>query len=126
MRQTDDVFVVAQADGQPLKPISLTHEFVRFIAASGLPKICFHDLRHSHATDLLASGVHPDCPRGLGHATVAVTLDLYSHVYRACRRMQHPALTKPCSKRYTTIAALQKGSNPVASCLVRADRKPIY
>ena len=41
----------------------------------------FHDLRHSHATHLLASGVHPKIAQErLGHATVAVTLDLYSHV----------------------------------------------
>lgn len=81
LRQSDDMYVVAQADGHPLKPNSLTHEFVRFIAGSGLPKIRFHDLRHSHATHLLASGVHPKIAQErLGHATVAITLDLYSHV----------------------------------------------
>ncbi len=41
----------------------------------------FHDLRHSHATHLSASGVHPKIAQErLGHATVAITLDLYSHV----------------------------------------------
>jgi integrase len=81
LRQTDGMYVVAQADGQPLKPNSLTHEFVRFIAGTDLPKVRFHDLRHSHATHLLASGVHPKIAQErLGHATVAITLDLYSHV----------------------------------------------
>jgi integrase len=81
VRQTDDMFVVAQADGHPLKPNSLTHEFVRFIAGTALPRVRFHDLRHSHATHLLASGVHPKIVQErLGHATVAITLDLYSHV----------------------------------------------
>ena len=81
VRQTDDMFVVAQADGQPLKPNSLTHEFVRFIVGTALPRVRFHDLRHSHATHLLASGVHPKIAQErLGHATVAITLDLYSHV----------------------------------------------
>jgi len=81
VRQSDDMYVVAQADGQPLKPNSLTHEFVRFIVATALPRIRFHDLRHSHATHLLASGVHPKIAQErLGHATVAITLDLYSHV----------------------------------------------
>jgi integrase len=81
VRQTDDMHVVAQADGQLLKPNSLTHEFVRFIAGTALPQIRFHDLRHSHATHLLASGVHPKVAQErLGHATVAITLDLYSHV----------------------------------------------
>jgi integrase len=81
VRQTDEMYVVARADGQPLKPNSLTHEFVRFIAGTALPRVRFHDLRHSHATHLLASGVHPKVAQErLGHATVAVTLDLYSHV----------------------------------------------
>ena len=81
VRQSEDMYVVAQADGQPLKPNSLTHEFVRFIAGTALPRIRFHDLRHSHATHLLASGVHPKIAQErLGHATVAITLDLYSHV----------------------------------------------
>jgi integrase len=81
VRQTDDMYVVAQAEGQPLKPNSLTHEFVRFIAGTDLPRVRFHDLRHSHATHLLASGVHPKIAQErLGHATVAITLDLYSHV----------------------------------------------
>ncbi|MGB9052533.1 MAG: tyrosine-type recombinase/integrase, partial [Pseudolabrys sp.] len=46
-----------------------------------LPKVRFHDLRHSHATQLLASGVHPKIVQErLGHSTIAVTMDLYSHV----------------------------------------------
>jgi integrase len=78
---SDEMYVVAQADGNPLKPNSLTHEFVRFIAGSGLPRVRFHDLRHSHATHMLASGVHPKIAQErLGHATIATTLDLYSHV----------------------------------------------
>jgi integrase len=81
IRQSDEMYVVAQADGRPLKPNSLTHEFARFIAGTALPKVRFHDLRHSHATHMLASGVHPKIAQErLGHATVAITLDLYSHV----------------------------------------------
>jgi integrase len=41
----------------------------------------FHDLRHSHATQLLADGVHPKVAQErLGHSTISTTLDLYSHV----------------------------------------------
>lgn len=74
-------FVVAQADGSPLKPVSLTHEWTRQIGKTDLPQIRFHDLRHSHATQLLAAGVHPKiASERLGHSTVGITLDLYSHV----------------------------------------------
>jgi integrase len=84
---------VAQPDGQPLQPNSLTHEFVRLLAkASGLPDIRFHDLRHTHATHLLASGVHPKVAQErLGHSSVGITLDLYSHVLRG---MQEDAAAK--------------------------------
>ena len=46
-----------------------------------VPRERLHDLRHSHATHLLASGIHPKVAQErLGHASVAITLDLYSHV----------------------------------------------
>jgi integrase len=82
IRLTDQTHVVAQIDGQPLQPNSLTHEFVRLSGkASDLPRIRFHDLRHTHATHLLASGVHPKVAQErLGHSSVVITLDLYSHV----------------------------------------------
>jgi integrase len=81
-RVSDDDFVVAQADGSPLQPHSLGQEWVRFLASSTtLPRIRFHDLRHAHATHLLASGVHPKvASERLGHSKVGITLDLYSHV----------------------------------------------
>jgi integrase len=80
-RLSDDDFVVAQADGSPLRPHSLGQEWVRFLSSSTLPRIRFHDLRHAHATHLLASGVHPKvASERLGHSKVGITLDLYSHV----------------------------------------------
>jgi len=76
-----DSFVVAQVDGAPLQPRSVTHEWMRIIQRTSLPRIRFHDLRHSHATQMLAAGVHPKIASGrLGHSTIGVTLDLYSHV----------------------------------------------
>jgi integrase len=81
IRISDDTFVVAQVDGSPLQPRSITHEWVRLIGKTTLPRIRFHDLRHAHATHLLASGVHPKvASERLGHSKVGITLDLYSHV----------------------------------------------
>jgi integrase len=55
----------------------------------GLPRIRFHDLRHTAATLMLTQGVHPKVAQEmLGHATIATTLDLYSH---ATVSMQHDA-----------------------------------
>lgn len=82
VRQTGETLVCARTDGEPHQPLSLTYEFARFMGRiKDLPRVRFHDLRHSHATQLLASGVHPKiASERLGHASVGITLDLYSHV----------------------------------------------
>jgi integrase len=81
VRLTDDHHVVARADGQPLQPRSLTHALVKFVRRHNLQRVRLHDLRHSHATHMLAAGVHPKIAQErLGHSSVSVTIDLYSHV----------------------------------------------
>jgi integrase len=78
----EDTLVCARRDGEPLQPQSLKHEFPRFLARlKGFPRVRFHDLRHSHATQLLFAGIHPKIAQErLGHSTISTTLDLYSHV----------------------------------------------
>ena len=72
----------AREDGEPKQPASLTNEFTYLVGrVKDLPKVRFHDLRHSHATQLLAAGVHPKIVQErLGHSTITTTMDLYSHV----------------------------------------------
>jgi integrase len=79
---TDDAFVVAQADGSPLQPRTITHQWHQLLANNrALPRIRFHDLRHAHATHMLSSGVHPKiASERLGHSKVGITMDLYAHV----------------------------------------------
>lgn len=61
--------------------------FTRTLKAAGLPRMRFHDLRHTAATLLLGRGVHPKVvSEMLGHATIAITLDLYSHVIPTMQR----------------------------------------
>ena len=61
---------------------SVTGEFARLTSKiEDLPRVRFHDLRHSHATQLLADGIHPKIAQErLGHSTITTTMDLYSHV----------------------------------------------
>ena len=48
---------------------------------SALPRIRFHDLRHTHASQMQSAGVRPKiASERLGHSTIGITLDLYSHV----------------------------------------------
>lgn len=80
-RITDDNFVVSHPDGSMLPPIHVSQQWGVAIAKTGLAKLRFHDLRHAHATHLLAMGVHPKvASERLGHSRVGITLDLYSHV----------------------------------------------
>ncbi len=66
-------------------PERAQHAFAAAVRAYGLQARLaltrFHDLRHTHATAMLASGVHPKIAQErLGHSTIAITMDLYSHV----------------------------------------------
>ena len=73
--------VFAQYDGSPLDPSTVSHTFNRIARKAGLPQMRFHDTRHAHASLMLRNGVHPKIvSERLGHSTIAVTIDLYSHV----------------------------------------------
>lgn len=68
-------------DGAPLHPDTITATFQAIIRNLDVPRIRLHDLRHTSATLALKAGVHPKVvSERLGHATVGITLDLYSHV----------------------------------------------
>jgi integrase len=72
--------VFCRKDGSPLNPGAVTRRFARLVRGAGLPPIRLHDLRHTHATMALRAGIHPKVvSKRLGHATVVITLDLYSH-----------------------------------------------
>src|SRR5439155_7418972 len=73
--------VVDSGDGGPLHPDTLSSRWRLFLAKVDLPHVRFHDLRHAHATLMLLQGVHPKVvSERLGHASVGITLDTYSHV----------------------------------------------
>ncbi len=77
----DDSFVFAGPEGGHLRPESVSAMFERRVANSGLPKVRFHDLRHTHASHLLAAGTNIKATsHRLGHAKVSITLDVYSHL----------------------------------------------
>jgi integrase len=77
----DHGLIFATRKGTPLNPENLVRRsFKPLLERAGLPEIRFHDLRHTCVTLLLGSGVHPKLVQELmGHATIAMTLDTYSH-----------------------------------------------
>ena len=77
----DDDLVFSQPDGNPLLPDTVTVAWRNLARRSGLKGIRLHDARHTHASLLLKQGVHPKIVQErLGHASIAITLDTYSHV----------------------------------------------
>ncbi len=79
--------VFCAADGRPLRPDSVSVRFGKLVKRSGLPKLRFHGLRHTHATSLLAAGVNPKIVQErLGHYSAAFTLDAYSSVVEGLQR----------------------------------------
>jgi integrase len=74
-------FVFTYQDGRPLHPASIRQRFDRLAAAAGLPRITFHDLRHSYATGALRAGVSPKIvSERIGHANIGFFLETYAHV----------------------------------------------
>jgi integrase len=73
--------IIDSGGGGPLNPDTLSSGWYRFCRRTGLPHVRFHDLRHAHATLMLLKGVHPKVvSERLGHASIGITLDTYSHV----------------------------------------------
>lgn len=73
--------VFARPDGRPMEGSHLTRVFQKALRQAGLPKLRIHDLRHTAATQLLERGVHPKVVQEmLGHSSITLTLDTYSHV----------------------------------------------
>ncbi len=73
--------VFARADGYPIHPNTLVRHFHLLSDKAGVPRIRFHDLRHTCATLMLANGEHPKIVQErLGHANINITMGRYSHV----------------------------------------------
>ena len=73
--------VFANDVGEPMRPDSVGQAFHRLVDKAGVPVIRLHDLRHTHASHLLAAGINVKVvSERLGHASVSFTLDTYGHV----------------------------------------------
>jgi integrase len=81
---SDSGYVFTKESGEPWHPQMVSRAFDQALAAAKLPRIRLHDLRHTHATLALRAGIHPKVvSERLGHATIAITLDTYSHAIPA-------------------------------------------
>jgi integrase len=81
MPLTDEDLIFSHLDGSPLLPDSVTHAWIKLVRRTRLKSIRLHDARHGHASLMLKQGVHPKIVQErLGHASIQITLDTYSHI----------------------------------------------
>ena len=79
----DDALVFATMDGGPLSPNAISAAWADFADSIGMPKVTFHALRHSHASQLIDEGVDiVTISKRLGHAKPDITLRIYAHLFR--------------------------------------------
>lgn len=88
----DNDLVMCTPSGTPINPANVRRSLNALIKKAAVPKIRFRDLRHTHATLLLAKGVNVKViSERLGHSNIKITLDTYSHVLPT---MQEDAVNK--------------------------------
>lgn len=77
----DHGLVFCNEDGSMFDPRNFTKRFQYQLEKAGIQKVRLHDLRHTHASLLLSRGVHPKVVQErMGHSSITITLDLYSHL----------------------------------------------
>ncbi len=92
----DNDLVFSKEDRSPITPNVVTSAWVRLAKRAGLEGIRLHDARHTHASLMLKQGIHPKIVQErLGHSTIAITLDTYSHVA--------PGLQEAAAKRFDEV-----------------------
>ena len=85
--KTNDEYVFPSPNGGPISPDSVRHMLHRVLERAGIPKVRFHDLRHTFATVALQNGVDIKTVSGmLGHFSAGFTLDTYAHVTTAAQK----------------------------------------
>ena len=91
-----DDLVFSTPQGAPLRPNTITRAWGILAAKAGLKPIRLHDARHTHASLMLKQGIHPKIVQErLGHSTISMTLDIYSHVA--------PGLQEAAAKSFDTL-----------------------
>ena len=92
--------------GQPIRPDTITRAWPILAAQAGVRVIRLHDARHTHASLMLKQGIHPKIVQErLGHSTISITLDTYSHV--------SPGLQEAAAKSFDDMLSKHPEKQPV-------------
>ncbi len=97
--------------GKPILPDTLSHAWLKLVKRTAVKRIRLHDARHTHASLLLKQGIHPKIVQErLGHASIQITLDTYSHVAPGLQAAAANSFDKVLTKTYNEqgIEAVEK------------------
>ena len=96
----DNDLVFSKMDGSPIRPDTISRAWSDLAKKCGISASRLHDARHSHASIMLKAEIHPRIVQErLGHSTIAITLDTYSHV--------SPGLQEAAAKRFDDALLLR-------------------
>jgi integrase len=97
----DDDLVFSTTEGKPLRPNTVSRAWTMLAARAGVKVIRLHDARHTHASLMLKQGTHPKIVQErLGHASIQITLDTYSHVAPGLQAAAAARFDEALSTRY--------------------------
>lgn len=107
----DARLVFSTLEGKPYRPETISRAFVNLAVKVGIKKIRFHDARHTHASLMLKQGIHPKIVQErLGHSSIAITLDTYSHVA--------PGLQQAAANRFDEVLSPKYNDTVLATASV--------
>ena len=99
-----DDLVFSTSEGGPLRPNTVSRAWTALASRAGVRVIRLHDARHTHASLMLKQGVHPKIVQErLGHASVQITLDTYSHVAPGLQEAAAESFDKLVSPKYNGV-----------------------
>ena len=103
---TDNDLVFCHPNGSPLLPDTISHAWDKAVRRAGLRVIRLHDARHTHASYMLKQGIHPKVVQErLGHSSIQVTLDTYSHVA--------PGIQEKAAARLDDVFKTERRNDPI-------------
>ena len=102
-----DADLIFNTLGKPYRPNTITRAWQSLCVKAGINVIRFHDARHTHASLMLKQGIHPKIVQErLGHASIAMTLDIYSHVA--------PGIQEAAAESFDKLLVKHSTGNPNA------------
>lgn len=105
LSQPEDDLVFSTAEGKPFRPDTVSRAWATMAARAGVKVIRLHDARHTHASLMLKQGVHPKIVQErLGHSSIQITLDTYSHVAPGLQEAAAESFEKLISPSYNRVS----------------------